>query len=55
MKIRKAYAEEILEKKNIMLGDFSANLDKAEKLLFSGNVVGIDGTVAKHNMLSGMR
>jgi len=53
-KIRRALREEILEKKYV-LRNYSNGLQEAEELLFSGRVVGIDGTIARHNMLSGMR
>ena len=53
-RIRKALREEILENKYV-LRNYSDNIDEAEKLLFSGNVIGIDGTVSHHHMLSGIR
>lgn len=52
--IRKALREGILEKK-YSIRKYDSNLQEATELLFSGKVIAIDGTVAKHQMLSGLR
>lgn len=53
-RIRRALRKEIIERK-YTLRRYEANLAVAEKLLFNGQVIGIDGTVARHQMLSGLR
>lgn len=52
--IREALRKEIVEKR-YTLRRYEDRLQEAEELLFSGQVTGIDGTVATHQMLSGIR
>lgn len=52
--LRQALRKEILER-NYTLKTYESNLETAENLLFTGQVTGIDGTVATHQMLSGIR
>jgi len=52
--IRKVLRKEIIERK-YTLRRYETNLTTAEKLLFKGQVIGIDGTVARYQMLSGLR
>ncbi len=53
-RIREALRKEVLEQ-GYTLQTYATNLKTAENLLFNGNVIGIDGTVARHQMLSGIR
>ncbi|MCK6628926.1 MAG: hypothetical protein L6R45_27570 [Anaerolineae bacterium] len=53
-RIREALRTEVLER-GYTLRNYDSNLATAEKLLFNGQVIGIDGTVARHQMLSGIR
>jgi len=52
--LRQEIRSSILEQK-FEVRRFEPLLKEAEKLLFSGGVVGIDGTVSKYRMLSGLR
>ena len=53
-RIREALRKEVLER-GYTLRNYDTNLSVAEKFLFNGQVIGIDGTVARHQMLSGIR
>jgi hypothetical protein len=52
--LRKRLREEILTNK-FTIRRYDGLLDKAEKLLFTGQVTGIDGTVSRLRTLSGLR
>jgi len=41
--------------KKLTIKNVEENLDRAEKLLTEGNVVGVDATMAKYHLLSGVR
>lgn len=41
--------------KKLTVRNVESNLDRAEKLLTEGNVVGVDATMAKYHLLSGIR
>ncbi|MCA2003649.1 MAG: hypothetical protein LDL06_02655 [Candidatus Nitrosotenuis sp.] len=41
--------------KKATIKNVTPNLEKAEKLLVDGNVVGVDGTMSKYRLLSGVR
>lgn len=53
-RLRKAIREELLTER-FEIRKYEPRLAQAEKELFSGRVIGVDGTVAKHRTLAGVR